>query len=93
MNGVDDHGAEPIAVVRQGRADRGKVLAIMRAKGAAHVFQHDQARRSIFVAQGFDELPERPEGAGAVALEAGTGAGQGKVLARERGPSQVSAGR
>jgi uncharacterized protein (DUF2461 family) len=53
-----------------------EVLAVVRAKGAAHVFQHDQARRSIFFAQGFDELPERPKGAGAVALEAGASAGQ-----------------
>ena len=34
---------------------------------------------------------KRPEGARALALEAGAGTGQGEILARERGPGEIGA--
>src|SRR5271170_3936661 len=61
----------------------------MRGERAADILKSDDTRRPSFSNQVLHQTPERPEGAGSIALQSGASAGERKVLAGERSPCEI----
>src|SRR6202030_3896166 len=80
---------EDIAGSLERRTDRRKILAVVRSERAADILKSDDTRRPSFGDQVLHQTPEWPEGAGSIALQSGASAGERKVLAGERSPSEI----